>query len=92
MNMISSVSSQVKPDERWATCGAATGWKYTSTRPNLPRDTYPLLVEHMCSSWAQHRRHKQKLRAGGRAGGVSAGSRKEGFCCNFQLTARAELQ
>ncbi len=38
----------VKPiDYRWATCGSVPGWHYTSTRPNLPRDTYPLLVQHM---------------------------------------------
>ena len=31
----------------WQVCGSADGWDYTSTRPNLPRDTYPLLVQHM---------------------------------------------
>lgn len=28
----------------WAVCNDAPGWSYSSTRPNLPRDTYPLLV------------------------------------------------
>lgn len=28
----------------WQVCGNAEGWSYQSTRPNLPRDTYPLLV------------------------------------------------
>eukprot|EP00466_Bigelowiella_natans_P013332 jgi/Bigna1/39639/e_gw1.34.17.1 len=38
----------VKPiDFTWATCASAKGWSYDSTRPNLPRDTYPLLLEHM---------------------------------------------
>ena len=27
----------------WMVCGSAEGWQYTSTRPNLPRDTYPKL-------------------------------------------------
>jgi len=31
----------------WHVCGAAPGWDYTSTRPNLPRDTYPLLVDNL---------------------------------------------
>mmetsp|Transcript_36242 Transcript_36242/g.79110 ORF Transcript_36242/g.79110 Transcript_36242/m.79110 type:complete len:467 (+) Transcript_36242:46-1446(+) len=30
---------------RWAVCGNAPGWDYQSTRPNLPRDTYPSLVK-----------------------------------------------
>ncbi|KAJ1450522.1 peptidase S10, serine carboxypeptidase [Pelagophyceae sp. CCMP2097] len=30
--------------ENWQVCGSADGWTYKSTRPNLPRDTYPLLV------------------------------------------------
>ncbi len=35
----------VKPIKfTWATCASAPGWKYTSTRPNLPRDTYPGLL------------------------------------------------
>lgn len=28
----------------WWVCGTPAEWSYTSTRPNLPRDTYPLLV------------------------------------------------
>jgi len=28
----------------WEVCHTAPGWDYTSTRPNLPRDTYPQLV------------------------------------------------
>lgn len=28
----------------WAVCNTAPGWKYTSTRTNLPANTYPLLV------------------------------------------------
>jgi carboxypeptidase C (cathepsin A) len=31
----------------WEVCHTATGWNYKSTRPNLPRDTYPLLVENL---------------------------------------------
>lgn len=34
----------VVPTHPWATCGTAKGWSYDSTRPNLPRDTYPLLA------------------------------------------------
>lgn len=35
----------VKQDFKWSTCGndREKGWTYTSTRPNLPRDTYPFL-------------------------------------------------
>ena len=32
---------------RWSTCGSVPGWSYKSTRPNLPRDTYPLLLKNM---------------------------------------------
>lgn len=28
----------------WAVCNTAKTFSYSSTRPNLPRDTYPLLV------------------------------------------------
>ena len=28
----------------WAVCNTAPGWKYQSTRTNLPQNTYPLLV------------------------------------------------
>ena len=31
----------------WQTCGPQPGWVYTSTRPNLPRDTYPVLVANI---------------------------------------------
>jgi carboxypeptidase C (cathepsin A) len=31
----------------WAVCNTAKGWSYTSTRKNLPRDTYPLLVSNI---------------------------------------------
>jgi len=34
-------------NSNWEVCGSATGWDYTSTRPNLPRDTYPLLVDNI---------------------------------------------
>jgi carboxypeptidase C (cathepsin A) len=34
-------------NSNWEVCGSAKGWDYTSTRPNLPRDTYPLLVENI---------------------------------------------
>lgn len=44
----------VKPpngaDDTWqfSVCGQASrDWRYRSTRPNLPRDTYPTLVRHM---------------------------------------------
>jgi carboxypeptidase C (cathepsin A) len=29
----------------WAVCATPKGWTYNSTRPNLPRDTYPALVK-----------------------------------------------
>jgi serine carboxypeptidase-like clade 1 len=35
------------PGWQWKTCGSAPGWSYTSTRPNLPRDTYPFLIQHI---------------------------------------------
>ena len=31
----------------WSVCGSQKGWTYKSTRTNLPRDTYPLLVSHI---------------------------------------------
>ena len=31
----------------WSVCGTAPGWSYNSTRANLPRDTYPLLVANI---------------------------------------------
>ncbi len=31
---------------RWEVCYRAPGWSYTSTRANLPRDTYPALIEN----------------------------------------------
>jgi cathepsin A (carboxypeptidase C)/serine carboxypeptidase-like clade 1 len=31
----------------WSVCGTAPGWSYNSTRTNLPRDTYPLLVSNI---------------------------------------------
>ncbi len=31
----------------WSVCGTAPGWSYNSTRPNLPRDTYPYLVSNI---------------------------------------------
>lgn len=31
----------------WAVCNTAKGWSYQSTRPNLPRETYPLLVSNI---------------------------------------------
>jgi len=31
----------------WAVCNTAKGWKYQSTRTNLPRDTYPFLVSNI---------------------------------------------
>jgi len=30
----------------WTVCGTARGWSYQSTRGNLPRDTYPALVDN----------------------------------------------
>ena len=33
--------------QRWATCYTEPGWSYQSTRPNLPRDTYPLLLDNI---------------------------------------------
>ena len=37
----------LEPGKRWRTCGTADGWSYRSTRPNLPRDTYPFLAQHI---------------------------------------------
>ena len=34
-------------DFEWKTCGSAKGWQYQSTRPNLPRDTYPYLLDNI---------------------------------------------
>jgi hypothetical protein len=34
------------PGFTWGVCTTAPGWHYTSTRPNLPRDTYPALVKN----------------------------------------------
>jgi carboxypeptidase C (cathepsin A) len=34
------------PGYEWGVCSQAKGWRYTSTRPNLPRDTYPALVDN----------------------------------------------
>jgi carboxypeptidase C (cathepsin A) len=34
-------------NQDWEVCGSAKGWDYTSTRPNLPRDTYPQLVSKL---------------------------------------------
>jgi len=31
------------PGFEWGVCTDAPGWSYSSTRPNLPRDTYPAL-------------------------------------------------
>jgi len=36
-----------KPVERWSTCGTAPGWTYNSNRANLPRDSYPYIIEHI---------------------------------------------
>jgi len=38
-----------KPDFKWRICGTVQGWTYDETRPNLPRDTYPFLEEHIRS-------------------------------------------
>ena len=35
------------PGYCWSVCKTAPGWKYTSTRENLPRDTYPFLLQHI---------------------------------------------
>lgn len=35
------------PGNCWSVCSQARGWSYQSTRPNLPRDTYPLLVNNI---------------------------------------------
>ena len=34
-------------DWEFSVCGQVKGWKYKSTRPNLPRDTYPTLIQNM---------------------------------------------
>ena len=36
----------LRPGWQWKTCGTAPGWSYDSTRPNLPRDTYPALIQN----------------------------------------------
>jgi len=36
-----------KPDFCWASCNRAKGWNYNSTRADLPRDTYPLLISRL---------------------------------------------
>jgi len=36
-----------KQDFRWVVCGTDERFRYKSTRPNLPRDTYPFLNEHI---------------------------------------------
>lgn len=36
-----------EPGYCWSVCGQQAGWSYKSTRPNLPRDTYPLLVQNI---------------------------------------------
>ena len=33
------------PDGCWSVCSQQQGWSYNSTRTNLPRDTYPFLIE-----------------------------------------------
>jgi len=33
------------PGFTWGVCTDAPGWSYTSTRANLPRDTYPALIQ-----------------------------------------------
>ena len=35
------------PEGCWSVCSQHKGWTYQSTRPNLPRDTYPLLIENI---------------------------------------------
>lgn len=37
----------VNPGFCWSVCQTAKGWSYKSTRPNLPRDTYPLLIQNI---------------------------------------------
>ena len=36
-----------KQDFEWSVCGSDKRFKYSSTRPNLPRDTYPFLTDHI---------------------------------------------
>jgi len=36
-----------KPDFCWASCNRAKGWHYNTTRADLPRDTYPLLISRI---------------------------------------------
>ena len=35
------------PEGCWSVCSQHQGWTYKSTRPNLPRDTYPLLIKNI---------------------------------------------
>merc|ERR1712146_367947 len=40
--------SFAKDDWQFSVCGQdVEGWHYKSTRPNLPRDTYPTLIQNM---------------------------------------------
>jgi len=34
------------PGFEWGVCTDADNWNYTQTRPNLPRDTYPALIQN----------------------------------------------
>ena len=35
------------PGYCWSVCSSAPGWHYTSTRPDLPTDTYPFLLKNI---------------------------------------------
>ena len=35
------------PGYCWSVCSSAPGWHYTSTRPDLPADTYPYLLKNI---------------------------------------------
>jgi hypothetical protein len=38
----------VQPINRcWSVCSTPSGWRYTSTARNLPRDTYPYLIDNL---------------------------------------------
>jgi serine carboxypeptidase-like clade 1 len=46
-NVMKAIHVEPPTGNCWSVCGTAPGWSYNSTRANLPRDTYPLLVANI---------------------------------------------
>jgi carboxypeptidase C (cathepsin A) len=42
-----AIHVKVANNNNWSVCGTQNGWDYSSTRPNLPRDTYPFLIDNI---------------------------------------------